>query len=308
MREKVILVIDDDEMNLQIAKMVLERKLKCKVIGADNGVEGIDILKAQRVSLVLLDVMMPDFDGIETLQEIRNDPLIKNVPVMMLTATVDLDTVKKAGMLGVRDYIKKPFLPADLVTRVEKKLAEEKPSVEILLIGDDAKALQSMKKIIEENFNHEALIAASYDDATKILGDTEVNLIIACADMKFIDGFKILAFLAADKKFKAIPFAVTSSDKLLELIDKLNPPEFEELAELEEIPEVEELTEVEEIAEEEETPKDKSVPDKKPLKPPVEEKKPVVKEVAEAPVAQKEKKKLGNVVTNLIGYELDLKI
>lgn len=308
MREKVILVIDDDEMNLQIAKMVLERKLKCKVIGADNGVEGIDILKAQRVSLVLLDVMMPDFDGIETLQEIRNDPLIKNVPVMMLTATVDLDTVKKAGMLGVRDYIKKPFLPADLVTRVEKKLAEEKPSVEILLIGDDAKALQGMKKIIEENFNHEALIAASYDDATKILGDTEVNLIIACADMKFIDGFKILAFLAADKKFKAIPFAVTSSDKLLELIDKLNPPEFEELSELEEIAEVEEPPEVEEIAEEEETPKAKSVPDKKPLKPPVEEKKPVVKEVAEAPVAQKEKKKLGNVVTNLIGYELDLKI
>ena len=113
MREKVILVIDDDEMNLQIAKMVLERKLKCKVIGADNGVEGIDILKTQRVSLVLLDVMMPDFDGIETLQEIRSDPLIKNVPVMMLSATVYLDTVKKAGMLGVRDYIKKPFLPAD---------------------------------------------------------------------------------------------------------------------------------------------------------------------------------------------------
>ena len=302
MREKVILVIDDDEMNLQIAKMVLERKLKCKVIGADNGVEGIDILKAQRVSLVLLDVMMPDFDGIETLQEIRSDPLIKNVPVMMLTATVDLDTVKKAGMLGVRDYIKKPFLPADLVTRVEKKLAEEKPSAEILLIGDDAKALQGMKKIIEENFNHEALIAASYDDATKTLGDTEVNLIIACADMKFIDGFKILAFLAADKKFKAIPFAVTSSDKLLELIDKLNPPEFEELAEIEEVPEVEELSEVEEI------PEVKSIPEKKTPKPPVEEKKPVVKEVAEAPVVQKEKKKLGNVVTNLIGYELDVKI
>ena len=61
MRKKVILVIDDDEMNLQIAKMVLERKLPCKVIGATNGVEGIEILKTKRVNLVLLDVLMPDF-------------------------------------------------------------------------------------------------------------------------------------------------------------------------------------------------------------------------------------------------------
>ena len=86
MRKKIILVIDDDEMNLQIAKMVLEKKLLCKVIGVDNGVEGIAILKSQRVNLVLLDVMMPDFDGIETLQEIRGDVQIKDVPVMMLTA------------------------------------------------------------------------------------------------------------------------------------------------------------------------------------------------------------------------------
>ena len=103
MRKKTVLVIDDDEMNLQIAKMILEKRLPCEVIGADNGVEGIDILKSQRVSLVLLDVMMPDFDGIETLQEIRGDAQIKDVPVMMLTASVDVETVQKAGALDVKD-------------------------------------------------------------------------------------------------------------------------------------------------------------------------------------------------------------
>ena len=130
MKDKVILVIDDDEMNLKIAKMILERKLGCKVIGADNGVEGIEILKSQRVNLVLLDLMMPDFDGVETLQEIRHDDQIKNVPVMMLTASDDMDTIQKVGVLGVKDYIKKPFIPGDLIERV-KNLTNKKDEPEI---------------------------------------------------------------------------------------------------------------------------------------------------------------------------------
>ena len=266
MREKIILVIDDDEMNLQIAKMILERKLPCKVLGADNGVDGIEILKNQRVHLVLLDVMMPDFDGIETLQEIRNDPQIKNVPVMMLTATTDLDTIKKVGALGVKDYIKKPFLPADLLERVEKKLAEVH-SEEILLLGDDEKKLLTMQKIIEENFPHEALTATTIDAAEKILRETEPNLIIADAEMKFVNGFKFLALPAVEK----IPFALTNSEKILELLEKLKP----------EVPEEPKISESPEI---------------KPLEPPK------IKTVAKSVVVREEKKKIANVVTNLIGY------
>ena len=91
--EKIILIIDDDEMNLQIARMILEKKLSCKVIAVDNGAEGIDILRNNKVRLVLLDILMPDFDGIETLQEIRSDEKICDVPIMMLTASADLDNV-----------------------------------------------------------------------------------------------------------------------------------------------------------------------------------------------------------------------
>lgn len=269
MGKKVVLVIDDDDMNLQIAKMVLEKKLPCEVIGVDNGVEGIEVLKSRRVNLVLLDIMMPDFDGIETLQEIRGDEQIKDVPVMMLTASGDIENIQKVGLLGVKDYIKKPFMPADLVSRVEKKLAEGH-SEEILLIGDDKKTLQNMQKVIEENFPHEALIAASYDDVTKILREREPILIIACADMKFVDGFKILAFIAGDEKFKSIPFALTTPEKITELMEKINQPEIDKRPKIEEPP--------------------------------------IVEEVAESVIARAEKKKLANVVTNLIGYELDLKI
>ena len=219
MTTKKVLVIDDDEMNLQIAKMVLERKLSCKVLCAADGLDGLDVLQREHVDLVLLDIMMPDFDGIETLQKIRGDVRTKDLPVMMLTASGDLDDIQKVGALGVKDYIKKPFLPADLIARVGKKLAEVRSEV-VLIIGDDESALQSMRDAVEKNFPHEVLTAATYVDAVKILRESDVSLIVACADMNFLDGFKILAFVAADEKFAAIPFAVTTADKLLEVVDK----------------------------------------------------------------------------------------
>ncbi len=285
MREKVILVIDDDEMNLQIAKMILEKKLPCKVIGVDNGFDGLEILRTQRVNLVLLDILMPVYDGIEMLRDIRGNEKIKDIPVMMLTASGDIDDIQKAGKLGVKDYIKKPFMPADLIARVEKKLAEEPPGAEVLLVGDDENILQEMRQIIELNFNHEVSIAKS---AEEILSVGEADLIIACADMKFVDGVKILSLIASEEKFKVVPFALTTPEKLLELIEKLKPEPVEE-------PPVEEPPVEEKVW-------------SKPTEPIIEKEPPVVEEVAGSAVVHKEKKKLANVVTTLIGYDLDVKI
>lgn len=268
MKAKKILVIDDDEMNLQIATMILERKLACKVLTADNGLDGVEILRSQRVNLVLLDVMMPDFNGIETLMEIRNDEKIKDVPVMMLTASGDIEIIQKVGMLGVKDYIKKPFMPADLVSRVEKKLAEETSSAEVLLIGDDKEPLQKMKTIIEENFNHEAIIATNHEEISAM---NEVSLIISYADMKFADGVKFLSFVASEKKFEHVPFVLTTADKLIELLNALNSLEND--------------TAPKEITE------------------PV-----VLTEIKESTVIHDEKKRLAKVVTNFIGYELDVHV
>ncbi|MBO4780237.1 MAG: response regulator [Selenomonadaceae bacterium] len=303
--QKVILVIDDDEMNLQIAKMILERKLSCEVISVSSGMAGIEVLRSQRVNLVLLDVMMPDLDGIETLKEIRADEKIKNVPVMMLTASGDVENVRRSAELGVRDYIKKPFMPVNLVKRVSDKLAEaDKLTEHILAVGDDEKALNSVREFIEENFPHEVSIAANAEDAVKILAENNINLVVAMADMNFLDGFRVLNFMANNKKFAALPFVVTTQDKLAEIMDKITkveetPPEVEEVPEVDEEPPAEEkVPEVDEKPPaEKETPKES----------------PIVKEVPAEKVADsaksgKEKKKLANVVTNLIGYELDVRV
>lgn len=276
MRKKVILVIDDDEMNLQIAKMILERKLPCEVLCADNGVEGIDLLKNKRVDLVLLDVMMPDFDGVETLQEIRADKQIKDVPIMMLTASSDIETIQKVGALGVKDYIKKPFMPADLVERINKKLAELAEREKILLLGDNEDTLQEMQTIIETNFNHTVSIAMSAEEISEA---GRITLLIACADMKFIDGLKILALVAEEEKFQSVPFALTTPDSLRELLEKMKAPPEEK--------------------------KPAKAPEPKPAK--TSEPKPV-EVIGKSAVVHADKKKLGNVVTSILGYKLDRKI
>ena len=301
MRKKKILVIDDDEMNLQIAKMILERKLPCEVICAASGFDGLEILRNERVNLVLLDILMPDFDGIETLAAIRGDERIKNVPVMMLTASGDVENIQKVGALGVKDYIKKPFMPTDLIKRVEKKFAEIH-SEEILLIGDDESELRGMKELIEENFDHEALTAAIFAEATKILREREPNLIIACADMKFIDGFKILEFVGADEKFSAIPFALTTSEKLLSVINKINAPQVEEIE-----PSKEEIAEPS-APTIENPPAEGKLSEKPPAEEKIAEEPPISEKVDGSPVIHSEKKRIANVVTNLIGYELDVHI
>ena len=220
----VVLVIDDDDINLQVAKMILEKKLPCRVITADNGIQGLEILRRQYVRVVLLDIMMPDMDGIEVLKEIRADNKLKNLPVMMLTASTDKENIKQAIALNVRDYIHKPFLPAELIARVEKKLvikANVEEISKILIIDDDESNLRELKKILEDHFPHEVLTANSGINGMEVLRNTEVNLVIANTAMRFINGFRILDFMRKDEKLSKIPAILTAPEGNDTVISKI---------------------------------------------------------------------------------------
>ena len=220
----VVLVIDDDDINLQVAKMILEKKLPCRVITADNGIQGLEILRRQYVRVVLLDIMMPDFDGIEVLREIRADSKLKNLNVMMLTASTDKEDIKQAIELNVRDYIRKPFMPAELIARVEKKLvikADVEEIAKILVIDDDEDNLRTLKKILEDHFPHEVLTATSGINGMEILREKEVNLVIAGTAMRFINGFRILDFMHKDSKLKKIPAILTAPEGNEEILRKI---------------------------------------------------------------------------------------
>ncbi len=118
-----ILIVDDDDMNLKMAEFILKKDMKdIEVLLADSGMKAIDILQREKVDLVLLDFQMPVMNGLKTLEIIRKREDMKDIAVIFLTASSDRDTVMQAGMMGVQDYIKKPFMPKDLVERVNKAL------------------------------------------------------------------------------------------------------------------------------------------------------------------------------------------
>ena len=121
-----ILVVDDDDMNLKMAEFILKKDMKeNKVLLADSGMKAIDTLQREKVDLVLLDFQMPVMNGLKTLELIRKREDLKDVAVIFLTAASDRDTVIKAGMMGVVDYIKKPFMPNDLIERVSQALMKK---------------------------------------------------------------------------------------------------------------------------------------------------------------------------------------
>jgi adenylate cyclase len=116
-----ILVVDDDRVN----RMLLARALELEghdVRLAEDGTVGLELLAAQRADVVLLDVVMPGLDGMTVLQRMRDDDALRDVPVIMVSALDDFDSVIRCIELGAEDYLSKPFDPVLLRARVNAAL------------------------------------------------------------------------------------------------------------------------------------------------------------------------------------------
>lgn len=116
--EKTVLVIDDDAMNLKMAEFILSKKMY-RVLKAASGQEGLALLRQEPVDLVLLDIEMPEMNGIEVLEQMRKEEALCQVRVIALSASSDEETLKKMQELGAAGHVKKPFMPADLLEQTE---------------------------------------------------------------------------------------------------------------------------------------------------------------------------------------------
>ena len=112
-----ILVVDD-EADISTILTVTLRRAGYEVASAADGIEALEAIHRQAPDLILLDVMMPRSDGLETLKRIRQHPPTAQVPVIMLTARAGLTDKMKGFERGADDYVAKPFEPAEIVVRV----------------------------------------------------------------------------------------------------------------------------------------------------------------------------------------------
>lgn len=113
-----ILVVDDDKEIVGAIEIYLKKE-GYNIVKAYNGNQAIEMIQKMEIHLIILDIMMPEKDGIETLEEIRKD---KSIPVILLSAKSE-DYDKIGGLnSGADDYITKPFNPLELIARVNSNL------------------------------------------------------------------------------------------------------------------------------------------------------------------------------------------
>ncbi|MGN0471324.1 MAG: diguanylate cyclase domain-containing protein [Lachnospiraceae bacterium] len=122
-KEKHILIVDDNTTNLKGAADVLEGHYRVSM--AKSGEQALNFLNRVKPDLILLDIIMPQMDGYETLQRIKDNPETMDIPVVFLTADNDSESEIRGLKMGAMDYIRKPFEPEVVLSRIEKILRIE---------------------------------------------------------------------------------------------------------------------------------------------------------------------------------------
>ncbi len=175
-----VLIVDDSVDNRLLLSDLLEFQGHTTVM-AENGRRALELLKTKIFDLVLLDIMMPVMDGYQTLDRIKSDPLLRHIPVIMISAMDDLDSVVRCIQMGAEDYLLKPFNPILLEARVgasleKKRLRDQEQAylkeLEIEQEKSERLLLNILPKPIAERLKQqESIIADSFPEATVLFAD-----------------------------------------------------------------------------------------------------------------------------------------
>jgi DNA-binding response OmpR family regulator len=116
-----ILIVDDDLHAIEILTRMLGREgYTC--LSASGGAAALEIVQSQPVDVILLDVMMPEMDGLQVCERLRQDQNLRQIPVILVTAKDDMETRSRGMTLGVSEYLTKPINKRELFTRVAAQL------------------------------------------------------------------------------------------------------------------------------------------------------------------------------------------
>lgn len=121
LEKKEILIIEDNEDNSLLAEKILNH-YKFQTVVVSNGAEALAYCKDHLPSLILMDLSLPDIDGIEVTRQLRKDERYRAIPIIALTAHALKGIYEITQEAGLNDFLPKPFLPLDLVNMVKKHL------------------------------------------------------------------------------------------------------------------------------------------------------------------------------------------
>lgn len=117
MTVKRILLVDDEASILAVARVGLKR-MGWSVFTASSGQEGIALAETEQPDAIVLDVMMPEMDGLATLKQLQDNPQVKDIPVIFLTAKTQKADRRRFYAFGIKGFITKPFDPTTLASQI----------------------------------------------------------------------------------------------------------------------------------------------------------------------------------------------
>lgn len=147
-----ILVVEDDEFIREVHVRQLKNQGYRNVATAANGLEAMDMLRAGNFDLVLLDIEMPELNGIEVLKAAKMDPRLRAIPVIVISGNDEIDKVVQCIELGAEDYLPKPLEPVILRARtgasLEKKKLRDSEARHLAWIGEERKKSDDLLNVI----------------------------------------------------------------------------------------------------------------------------------------------------------------
>jgi PAS domain S-box-containing protein len=206
---RVVLCVDDDEGVITLFRRYLSKQ-GYDVVGLTEGIKVMEKAQELRPFAITLDVMMPEKDGWQIIQELKSNPDTRHIPVIMCSIVADQD---RGISLGASGYLVKPILEDDLVAALEQ-LDHVEEHHRVLIVDDHAEDRNLLRRMIESQEGYEVLEATGGQEAIDLISSVRPNIIVLDLMMPDVDGFTVLESIKADTETRHIPIIVVTAKDL----------------------------------------------------------------------------------------------
>lgn len=213
----VIASIDDDPQVISLYRRYLVPQ-GYQVEAITEPKQAVERVKEIKPFAITLDIMMPEIDGWQILQQLKNDPATREIPIIICSI---LEDEEKGFNLGAADYLVKPFLQEDLINAINH-LNHDGKIHEILVIDDDPEDLRLIQKMLDGCNGYHLTFADGGENGWEMLRSSHPDAVILDLFMPDLDGFTLLGNLRANPQFRELPVIVlTGADLTAEQHAKL---------------------------------------------------------------------------------------
>jgi CheY-like chemotaxis protein/anti-sigma regulatory factor (Ser/Thr protein kinase) len=209
--ERTILVVDDDPNALDLLGRTLQGA-GFRVVTCNDGREALRVARSLRPSAITLDVIMPEVDGWDVLQSLKNDPETCNIPVVMVTMTDDRDM---GAALGATEFLTKPIERRQLVALLDRYAS--KSDERNVLIVDDTPEVREVQRRLFEQEGWQVAEASNGAEALERLAEGAPSLILLDLMMPVMDGFEFILQARKDPARRSIPIVVVTAKDLTDV-------------------------------------------------------------------------------------------